>query len=437
LVTTVKRCAMIENFLKNEYGISSEIIELSKKADAKARKSYEQIEKICEYNSLRVLKAFSDHGVSEAHLGMSTGYGYDDLGRDTLDKIYADIFGGEDALVRHNIVNGTMAISTCLYGVLRPGDTLVAATGKPYDTLEEVIGIRGSSSGSLKDFGVTYRQVDLIDSKVDFDGLKNAIDKSVKAVLIQRSKGYDWRDSFSVDYIGEIVSFVKSINKDIICIVDNCYGEFVEEKEPASVGADLVVGSLIKNPGGGLAQSGGYIVGTNKAIEMVSYRLTCPGIGRECGATLGNNRTLYQGLFLAPHIVCSAVKAAIFCSALFEELGYCVNPASDAHRSDIITSIKFEDKQKLIVFCQGIQKGAPIDGFVVPMPWDMPGYKHQVIMAAGAFVQGSSIEISADGPIKEPYVAYYQGGLTFETAIPAIMIAAQNVLECNKTAAKS
>ncbi len=428
---------MIENFLKTEYGVSEEILKLSKKADEKAREAYEKIEKICEYNSLKVLKAFSDHGVSEAHLGTSTGYGYDDLGRDTLDKIYADIFGGEDALVRHNIVNGTMAIATCLYGVLRPGDTLVAATGKPYDTLEEVIGIRGSSSGSLKDFGVNYRQVDLIDSKVDFEGLKKAIDSGVKAVLIQRSKGYDWRDSFSVDYIGEIISIVKSINNDIICIVDNCYGEFVEEKEPTNVGADLIVGSLIKNPGGGLAQSGGYIVGTKKAVEMVSYRLTCPGIGRECGATLGNNRTLYQGLFMAPRTVANAVKAAIFCSALFEELGFCVNPSSNAHRSDIITSIKFEDEQKLIAFCQGIQKGAPIDAFVVPMPWDMPGYQHQVIMAAGAFVQGSSIEISADGPIKAPYVAYYQGGLTFETAKPAIMIAAQNVLKCNKSAAKS
>lgn len=422
---------MIENFLKNEYGISDEILSLAKKADEKAQASYEKMEKICEYNSLKVLKAFSDHGVSEAHLGTSTGYGYDDIGRDTLDKIYADIFGGEDALVRHNIVNGTMAIASCLFGILRPNDTLVAATGKPYDTLEEVIGIRGSSSGSLKDFGVAYRQVDLKNSKVDFEGLKKALDPSVKAVLIQRSKGYDWRDSFSVDYIGEIISFVKSVNKDIICIVDNCYGEFVEDKEPASVGADLIVGSLIKNPGGGLAQSGGYIVGTKKAIEMVSYRLTCPGIGRECGATLGNNRTFYQGLFLAPRTVCSAVKAAIFCSALFEELRFQVNPSSEAPRSDIITSIRFEDEQKLIAFCQGIQKGAPIDSFVVPMPWDMPGYQHQVIMAAGAFVQGSSIEISADGPIKEPYIAYYQGGLTFETAKPAIMIAAQKVLKCN------
>lgn len=424
---------MVNSFLKEKYGISDKILELSKKADIKAAEAYKKAEEICEYNSLRVLKAFADHNVSEAHLGVSTGYGYDDVGRDTLERIYADVFGGEDALVRHNIVNGTMAIATCLYGVLRPGDTLVAATGKPYDTLEEVIGIRSGSSGSLKDFGINYRQVDMIDSKVDFDGLAEAIDDSVKAVIIQRSKGYDWRDTYSVDGIGEIIAFVKSINKNIICIVDNCYGEFAEEKEPCSVGADLIVGSLIKNPGGGLAMSGGYIVGTKEAVEKVSYRLTCPGIGRECGATLGNNRTMYQGFFMAPHVVCNAVKAGIFCSALFEELGYEVNPSSDAFRSDIITSVKLGSEEKLIAFCRGIQQGAPIDSFVVPMPWDMPGYENQVIMAAGAFVQGSSIEISADGPIKPPYTAYFQGGLTFETARLAIMLAAENVLsESNK-----
>lgn len=423
---------MIDKFLKNSYGISERVLELAKIADQKAAAAYERADKICQYNSLRVLKAFGDHNVSEAHLGATTGYGYDDLGRDTLDSIYAEIFGGEDALVRHNIVNGTMAIATCLYGILRPGDTLVAATGKPYDTLEEVIGIRDGSSGSLKDFGVGYRQVDMIDSKVDYDSLRASIDGTVKAVVIQRSKGYDWRDTFSVNEIGEIIKFVKSINSEIVCIVDNCYGEFVEDKEPCSVGADLIVGSLIKNPGGGLAQSGGYIVGTKDAVEKVSYRLTCPGIGRECGASLGNNRTFYQGFFMAPHIVCNAVKAGVFCSALFEELGYEVNPASDDVRSDIITSIKFGNESSLIAFCQGIQKGAPIDSFVVPMPWDMPGYENQVIMAAGAFVQGSSIEISADGPIKPPYVGYFQGGLTFETARLAIMVAAQKVIDCNQ-----
>ncbi len=422
---------MIKELLKKTHGFTDEFLELCDKADVKAQKAYEKADEVCAYNSLKVLNAFAKYNVSEAHLGSTTGYGYDDLGRDTLDKIYADVFGGEDALVRHNIVNGTMAISTCLFGVLRPGDTLVAATGKPYDTLEEVIGIREGSSGNLKDFGVNYRQVDMINSRVDFDGLKEAIDDSCKAVIIQRSKGYDWRDTFSVDYIGEIISFVKNIREDIICIVDNCYGEFVETKEPPMVGADLTVGSLIKNPGGGLAQCGGYIVGTEKAIELVSYRLTCPGIGRECGASLGNNRTLYQGFFMAPQVVANAVKTGIFCAALFEELGYEVNPVCTGYRADIITSVKLGSEEKLCAFCRGIQSGAPIDSYVVPAPWDMPGYENKVIMAAGAFVQGSSIEISADGPIVPPYIAYFQGGLTFDTGRVAIMLAASNVLKIN------
>lgn len=423
---------MLNTFLKSNYNFTDDFLNLCKKAEEKCREAYKRADEVAAYNSLKVLKAFSDNGVSEAHLGYTTGYGYDDLGRDTLDKIYAQVFESEDAIVRHNIVNGTMAISSCLYGVLRPGDTLVAATGKPYDTLEEVIGMRGESSGSLKDFGINYRQVDMINSKVDFEGLKNAIDDSCKAVIIQRSKGYDWRDTYSVDDIGEIIKFVKNINKDIICIVDNCYGEFVETKEPTALGADLIVGSLIKNPGGGLAHSGGYIAGTKKAVEMVSYRLTCPGIGRECGASLGNNRLMYQGFFMAPQIVCNAVKTGIFCSALFEELGYEVNPASGAMRSDIITSVKLGSPEKLVEFCRGIQAGAPIDSFVVPAPWDMPGYENKVIMAAGAFVSGSSIEISADGPLKSPYTAYFQGGLTFETGKLAVMLAASNVLNSNE-----
>ena len=420
---------MLDKFLKENYNFSDEFLAICKRADEKAKEAYKRADEVAAYNSMRVLKAFADNGVSEAHLGYTTGYGYDDLGRDTLDKIYAQVFGGEDALVRHNIVNGTMAIATCLYGVLRPGDTLVAATGKPYDTLEEVIGIREGSSGSLKDFGVNYRQVDMIDSKVDFEGLKNAIDDTCKAVIIQRSKGYAWRDTYSVDAIGEIIKFVKDIRNDIICIVDNCYGEFVETKEPAALSADLIVGSLIKNPGGGLAHSGGYIVGTKEAVEMVSYRLTCPGIGRECGATLGNNRLMYQGFFMAPQVVCNAVKTGIFCSALFEEMGYEVNPSPTALRSDIITSVKLGSPEKLVEFCKGIQAGAPIDSFVVPAPWDMPGYEDKVIMAAGAFVSGSSIEISADGPLKAPYTAYFQGGLTFETGKLAVMLAASNVMK--------
>lgn len=419
---------MLNKFLKENYNFSDEFLDICAKADAKALSAYKRADEVASVNSLKVLKAFSNHGVSEAHLGYTTGYGYDDLGRDTLDKIYAEVFDGEDAIVRHSIVNGTAAISACLYGILRPGDTLVAATGKPYDTLEEVIGIRGESSGSLKDFGVNYRQVDMINSKVDYEGLKNAIDDKCKAVIIQRSKGYDWRDSFSACEIGEIISFVKNIRSDIVCIVDNCYGEFVETSEPSAYGADLTVGSLIKNPGGGLAQSGGYIVGTKDAIEKVSYRLTCPGIGRECGASLGNNRLMYQGFFLAPTVVCSAVKTGIFCSALFDELGYEINPLPTEERHDIITSVKLGTPEKLLAFCRGIQSGAPIDSFVVPAPWDMPGYDNKVIMAAGAFVSGSSIEISADGPLKAPYTAYFQGGLTFETGKLAVMIAAMNVL---------
>ena len=364
------------------------------------------------------------------HLGTTTGYGYDDIGRDTLDKIYAQVFGAEDAIVRHNIVNGTMAIASCLFGVLRPGGTLVAATGRPYDTLEEVIGIRGETgTGSLKDLGVNYRQVDLKDNKVDFDALGKAIDSSVKAVEIQRSKGYAWRDSFTVEEIGEIVRFVKSINKDIVCIVDNCYGEFVEEREPTQVGADLIVGSLIKNPGGGLARSGGYIAGTKKCVELVSYRLTCPGIGRECGATLNNNREMYQGFFMAPHIVCQSIKTGIICSALFEKLGFEVTPSYKQKRTDIITSVKLNSEENLIAFCQGVQAGSPIDSYVVPAPWDMPGYENKVIMAAGAFTQGSSIEVSADGPIRPPYVGYFQGGITFESAKLPVLLAANNVLK--------
>lgn len=421
---------MIKNLLKNNYNISDELINVYDKTMEDIAPYLKRADDICEINTAKVLKAFSDNSVSEAHLGSTTGYGYDDVGRDTLDKIYAQVFGAEDAIVRHNIVNGTMAIAACLFGVLRPGDTLVCATGKPYDTLEEVIGITGEQgNGSLKDLGVKYKQVDLVDNEVDFDALGKALkDPTVKAVEIQRSKGYAWRNSFSVSQIGEIVNFVKSVNKDIVCIVDNCYGEFVSETEPTQVGADLIVGSLIKNPGGALARSGGYIAGTKKCVELVSYRLTCPGIGRECGATLGNNRSMYQGFFMAPHIVAQSIKAGIFCSALFENLGFEVTPSYKDIRSDIITSIKLGSPQKLVEFCKGIQKGSPIDSFVVPSPWAMPGYQDEVIMAAGAFTQGSSIEISADGPMREPYVAYFQGGITFESAKLPVLFAAQNVL---------
>lgn len=417
----------VSSILKSEYGISDKIIDISRKAEEKCAYELKKADEIGQYNGIKVLNSFKNHKISAEHLGSTTGYGYDDIGRDTLDKVYAQAFGAEDAIVRHSFVNGTHTIATCLFAVLRPGDTLVAATGKPYDTLEEVIGIRGGK-GSLKEFGVNYRQVDLVDSKVDFEGLRNAIDHTCKAVAIQRSKGYAWRESLSVEEIGEIISFVKNIRSDIICIVDNCYGEFVETIEPTNLGADMIVGSLIKNPGGGLAQSGGYIAGTKECIELASYAMTCAGIGRECGSTLGNNLSMYQGFFMAPHTVSQSVKASVFCSALLSEMGYDVMPKYDNKRTDIITAVKLLSDEKLIKFCQGIQKGAPIDSFVLPMPWDMPGYENQVIMAAGAFTQGASIEISADGPLKEPYIAYFQGGLTYESAKVAIMCAAENII---------
>lgn len=417
------------NKFYEKYGISQKLADMCDEAERETAPYMKKTDEICEYNTLKVMSAFAEYRVSEEHLGTTTGYGYDDIGRDTLDKIYARVFGAEDAVVRHNIVNGTAAIAACLYGVLRPGDTLVAATGRPYDTLEEVIGIRGEcGSGSLADLGVSYKQVDLKNNRVDYDALRAALDPSVKAVEIQRSKGYAWRDSFSVDEIGEIISFVKSINKDIICIVDNCYGEFVDIKEPTEVGADLMAGSLIKNPGGGLARSGGYIAGSARCVELVSYRLTCPGIGRECGATLGNNRSMYQGFFMAPHTVAQSIKTGMFCSALFAKLGFDVTPKFSDNHSDIITSIKLESEDNLVAFCRGVQSGSPIDSFVVPAPWDMPGYEDRVIMAAGAFTQGSSIEVSADGPIRPPYIGYFQGGLTYESAKLSVMLGAQSVL---------
>lgn len=420
---------MTEQFFKEQYGISPRVLEIAGQAQRQIAPYLERVDEIAEANGLKVLSAFQNHAVSEMHLGATTGYGYDDVGRDTLDQIYAEAFGAEDALVRHSIVNGTQAIAACLYGVLRPGDTLVAATGKPYDTLEEVIGIRGGGNGSLREFGINYKQVDLKNGQVDYDALRAAIDGTTKVVAIQRSKGYAWRDSLSVEKIGALIAFVKSIRSDIICMVDNCYGEFVENLEPCAVGADLMAGSLIKNPGGGLARSGGYIAGTAACVEQVSYRLTSPGIGRECGASLGNNALMYQGFFMAPHIVAQSVKAAVFCSAVFEQLGYDVHPRYCDARTDIIEAVKLGSPEKLIRFCQGIQKGAPVDSHVVPEPWDMPGYENQVIMAAGAFTAGASIEISADGPLREPYIAYYQGGLTYESAKAAILLAAQGILE--------
>ena len=377
------------------------------------------------------MKAFSDIRVSEAHFASTTGYGYDDLGRDTLDKIYAQIFDAEDALVRHNFVNGTHALSTMLFGVLRPGDLLVAATGKPYDTLEEAIGISGTAgNGSLRDFGIDYKEIALKpDGTPNFEEIKAVLTSTkVKAVMIQRSKGYGWRPTYSPEQIGEIVDTVKAASPNTFCIVDNCYGEFADIYEPTYFGADLIAGSLIKNPGGGIAPSGGYFAGRADLIELCSYRLTSVGIGRECGASLGQNHALYQGIFMAPHITSQAIKTALLCAEIFKSLGFEVDPQPEDIRYDIIQSIKLNAPEKLIAFCQGIQKGAPVDSHVSPEPWDMPGYSDQVIMAAGAFVQGSSIELSADGPMREPYIAYMQGGLTYESAKLGIMMAAQKII---------
>jgi len=417
-------------YIRENFGVSAAVAELIDSAEKSILPQLERIEEICQINQMKVMKAFSDNKVSEAHFASTTGYGYDDLGRDTLDKVYAQVFDCEDALVRFNFISGTHTISTALFGVLRPGDMLVAITGKPYDTLEEVIGIAGDEgNGSLKDFGVSYRQVDLLpDGEPDFEAIKRLLSENkVKAAMIQRSKGYGDRPTYSAEKIGEITRFVKNISPDTIVIVDNCYGEFVGIKEPTSYGADLIMGSLIKNPGGGLAKTGGYIAGRKDLIELCSYRLTSVGIGKECGASLGFNRDMYQGLFMAPHIVCQAVKAAVLCAAVYEMLGFEVNPASKEERNDIIQAVKLGSAEGMKAFCRGIQQGAPVDSFVTPEPWDMPGYQCPVIMAAGAFVQGASIEFSADGPVKEPYIVYMQGGLTYESARFGIMMSVQNM----------
>ena len=420
-------------YIYKAFGVSKRASLLIEDAQRAVEDKFKEIEAIAEFNQLKVMRAFADNKVSERHFMPTTGYGYDDDGRDTLDKIYAQVFGAEDALVRHNWVNGSHTLATMLYGVLRPGDTMLAITGKPYDTLEEVIGIAGKDgNGSLKDFGVKYKELELINGDIDYENAEKILKtEKIRAVMIQRSKGYGWRPTYSAEKIGDIVKFGKSISPDTVCMVDNCYGEFADIYEPTDFGADLIAGSLIKNPGGGLAPTGGYIAGRRDLVELCSYRMTCVGIGRECGATLGFNRQAYQGLFMAPHTVLQALKAAILCASAFSILGFETDPAPNGERHDIIQSVKFGDKDKMIAFIQGIQKGAPIDSFVVPEPWDMPGYQDQVIMAAGAFIQGASIELSADAPIREPYIAYMQGGLTYESAKLGITVAVDNILRLN------
>lgn len=417
------------DYLKDWFDISEKTVRLYQKTEGELAGKFKEIEEIAAYNQLKVLKAFQNNRISYAHFGETTGYGYDDMGRDALDRVYAEILGAEDAMVRHNIVSGTQAISACLFGVLRPGDTLASVVGVPYDTMEEVIGIREgehSDSGSLKDFGVSYKQVDLLDgTEIDYEGIEKLVrENSIKAVLIQRSRGYDWRDSLTVSEIGRIIKTIKTISPETLCIVDNCYGIFVEKREPTEFGADLIVGSLIKNAGGSIALSGGYIAGTEECVRKVGYRLTAPGLGKHVGASLGMNRNMYQGLFMAPHVVSESIKTAVLCAAMFNNLGFEVCPEVDSVRSDIIQAVKFKTPENVIKFCQAIQKGSPIDSYVTPEPWDMPGYESQVIMAAGAFVQGASIELSADAPIEPPYIAYMQGGVIYDSAKIGILKAA-------------
>lgn len=407
------------------------LIRLSYDTEAKIEDIFKRYEIIAFNNQIKVLNAFKKYKISDIHFNSTSGYGYDDIGREIIDHVFAEVFGAEDCIVRHNIISGTHALATALFGVLRPGDVMLSVTGKPYDTLEEVIGIRGEKgNGSLEDYGISYHQIDLKDGKIDFQSIKEYLEKNkVKMVFIQRSKGYLDRPSLNIENIKEISEFVKGIQKDVIVMVDNCYGEFVEEKEPTEAGADLMAGSLIKNPGGGMAETGGYIAGKKDLITLCSYRLTSPGIGKEVGATLNQNKNIIKGLFFAPHVVKEAIKTSVFAAALYESLNFEVEPSYNAKRTDIISSIKFNDKEKLIAFCQGVQMGSPIDSHVLPEPWAMPGYSDEVIMAAGTFTQGASIELSADAPIKQPYIAYLQGGLTYESGKFGILSSCNNLIE--------
>ena len=418
--------------LKEQYlemGISEKVFNFCENICVELTDRFKKVDEIAEINQLKVLKAMQKNKVSDIHFAASSGYGYNDLGRETLEAVYADVFHTEAALVRPAILCGTHALTVALFGNLRPGDEILSPVGKPYDTLDGVIGIT-PTAGSLAEYGVTYSQVDLLpDFSFDYDGIKAAINKKTKLVTIQRSKGYDVRPTFSVEKIGELISFIKKIKPEVICMVDNCYGEFVEELEPSDVGADMVVGSLIKNPGGGLAPIGGYIAGKEKYVDMASYRMSCPGLGKEIGATLGLNQSFYQGLFMAPTVTAGAVKGAIFAANVYERLAFDVLPNSKEDRYDIIQAVSLKSGDRLKAFCEGIQAAAPVDSFVTPEPWDMPGYNDQVIMAAGAFVQGSSIELSADGPMREPYAAYFQGGLTFNHAKFGIMMSLQKIFE--------
>ncbi|MBQ6874016.1 MAG: aminotransferase class I/II-fold pyridoxal phosphate-dependent enzyme [Clostridia bacterium] len=405
---------------------------LSAQALRNVESRFSAINEISEYNQQKMLKAFIDNGVSETMFAESTGYGYDDRGREVIDRVFAQAVDAEDSIVRHNFTCGTHTLAVALFGVLRTGDTMLCVTGTPYDTIHSVIGLKGEGMGSLRDYGINYRQVELKENgKIDLEKIEEAVDESIKMVYIQRSRGYSLRDSLSVKEIGDIVKVSKKKNKNVIVMVDNCYGEFVEKLEPTSVGADLIAGSLIKNPGGAIAKTGGYIAGRHDLVEMCAYRMTTPGLGREVGATLGHSRELFMGIYNAPAVVGESVKTAVFACEMFRLMGFGVTPEPEETRHDIIQAIKLENEKNLIAFCQGLQKGAPIDSFVTPVPSPMPGYDSQVIMSAGAFTLGSSIELSADAPLREPYAVWLQGGINFGTSKIGIMLAAQEVLRRN------
>ena len=401
--------------LQDKFKIDPRVLELTEAAEKETAEDFKVLDDIMTYNQYKILDAFQKNRLSDMHFGWNTGYGYDDAGRDAIEKVYADIFHTDKALVRPTIVNGTYALAITLLGILRPGDELIYCTGGPYDTLEEVIGIRGEGNGSLKDYGISYKQVELLpDGSIDLNGIAEAITDKTRMVTVQRATGYGWRKAITIDEIARWAEFVENLNPDIIKMTDNCYGEFLDIKEPTDVGVDVIAGSLIKNPGGGLALTGGYVCGREDLIDKIQYRMTCPGIGGECGLTFGQTRAMFQGLFQAPKVVNGAVKGAILCGKAYEKLGFEVCPKPEDKRSDIIQAVRLKTPEAVEAFCQAIQAAAPVDSHVSPIPWDMPGYESQVIMAAGAFVQGSSIELSADAPMREPYNVYFQGGLTYE-----------------------
>ncbi len=411
-----------------EFGIREELVNLAEKVEREITPIFNKINKVCEYNSLKVLKAFQKNNISDMHFNQTTGYGYGDIGRDTCEKVFADVLKAEDALVRGQFISGTHALTVALFAVLRPGGTMRSVAGKPYDTLDEVIGIVDNPS-SLKSFGVNFEKIDLIDDKFDFDEIERILkNKKIKLIEIQRSKGYSTRKSITIEDLEEVIKCIRKVDKNVIIMIDNCYCEFVNEKEPLEVGADIIVGSLIKNLGGGIAPNGAYIAGKKALVNLAAERLTVPGEGKEVGPTLGITKSILQGLFMAPSVVANSLKTAVFASKILEELGYEVEPKFDANRADIVQTINFNDENKLIKYCQGIQMGSPVDSNSIPEPWDMPGYTDKVIMAAGSFTQGSSIELSCDGPIRPPYIAFMQGGLTYEYGKLGVLKAIENIM---------